>query len=84
MQLMLSFLCNANGQRQLTSQLRTADKCYIISFHTKFIQRLLMFSLCKISKSPAKFNPKIRPPACLTFPLMSRKYKFNDVNKIGI
>ena len=43
-----------------------------------------MFSLCKISKFPAKFNPKIRPPACLTFPLMSRKYKFNDVNKIGI
>ena len=84
---MLSFLCNANGQRQLTSQFRTkcrADKCYIISFYTKFIQRLLMLSLYKISRFPAKFNPKIRPPACLTFPLMSRKYKFNDVNKIGI
>ena len=43
-----------------------------------------MLSLYKLSIFPAKFNPKIRPPACLTFPLMSRKYKFNDVNKIGI
>ena len=42
-----------------------------------------MLSSHEILRFLAKFHPKIRPPACLTFPLMSRKYKFNDVNQIG-